>query len=446
MRLKIPHQFLIHYVVISLGILTLCSLIVINQYTLHFFTLDGSLSLKYQKIIKDLQRLILIGGASMIVIGYTTYKYQLFRILESQYRQNITMTIIISFYSLFLCELALRIIPLPTGTDIIKQSIHYEPSAFSIHRLKADQNIFKSNDSTKLIIRNGYRGEGFPLTKPEGEIRIFIMGGSFVFNANQDLGRDWSHLVEKYLKEAGHENVRVINAGVPGHRTFDCIGRLISEIHLFDPDYVILCNQWNDIKYFRYLSPEKTLLKEIKSLTISTTEKFSKLNLWERFIENFQITLRIKALYDEWYGPEISLEGPVLSKGDFINEITDYAIRQYRLNLDTFTDICKNINAVPILMTQPRLVVQNNTKEDMQRIRYDMVGLNHEKLVLAFHYSDKAIYDVAKQKSVNVIDLAPLFSGKSQLFEDHIHLSKEVGSKRIAREVAVQLEEILKEK
>ena len=382
----------------------------------------------------------------MLVIGYTANKFKLFRILKNQYRQNITMTIIISFYCLFLCELALRIVPFSTMTNIIKQSIHYEPSAFSIHRLKTDQNVFKSNDSTKLIIREGYRGEGFPLTKSEGEIRIFIMGGSFVFNFNQDLGKDWPHLVEKYLKETGYKTVRIINAGVPGHRTFDCIGRLISEIHLFEPDYVILCNQWNDIKYFRYLSPEKTLLKEIKPLTISTTEKFEKLNLWEKFIENFQITLRIKALYEERYGPENNLEGTVLSKGDFINEITDYAIRQYRLNLDTFTDICKNINAVPILMTQPRLPIQNNTKEDMQRISYNMVGLNHEKLVLAFHYSDKAIYDVAKQKSVNVIDLSPLFSGKSELFTDHIHLSKEIGSTRIAKEVAFQLGEILKEK
>jgi hypothetical protein len=78
-----------------------------------------------------------------------------------------------------------------------------------------------------------------------------IYGGSSVFDHDNHGMRDWPHRVQKQLQDSGFPNVEVINAGIPGHSASDAVGRLFSEGHLFDPDYVLLYDQWNEIKDFR---------------------------------------------------------------------------------------------------------------------------------------------------------------------------------------------------
>ena len=49
--------------------------------------------------------------------------------------------------------------------------------------------------------------------------------------------------------------MEVINAGVPGHSSSDALGRFITELHTFQPNYAVLSNAWNDIKYFDSREP-----------------------------------------------------------------------------------------------------------------------------------------------------------------------------------------------
>jgi hypothetical protein len=75
--------------------------------------------------------------------------------------------------------------------------------------------------------------------------------------------RDWPHLIERFLRDEGYK-VEVINAGIPGHASFDALGRLYSQLWIYQPDYVLLYNIWNDIKYFRSLGPENPLISLYK--------------------------------------------------------------------------------------------------------------------------------------------------------------------------------------
>ena len=60
----------------------------------------------------------------------------------------------------------------------------------------------------------------------------------------------WPHLIEKALHHRGYDKVEVLNAGVVGYSSFDSFSSLYSGIWMFKPDYVLLYNAWNDIKYF----------------------------------------------------------------------------------------------------------------------------------------------------------------------------------------------------
>src|SRR5262249_24082043 len=144
----------------------------------------------------------------------------------------------------------------------------------------------------------GYRGPTFTVRKPKGVIRIVTIGGSSVFDQNiKDSstydGRDWPHLVEHFLKNEGYNNIEAINAGIPGQTTFDSLGRLYSQLWIYEPDYVLLYCAWNDIKYFVDLTPEKPLISLIKPKEDFGTKPFIEYQgFWDRFLSYSQLYVK----------------------------------------------------------------------------------------------------------------------------------------------------------
>ena len=136
-----------------------------------------------------------------------------------------------------------------------KKSLQYEPSIFSRHVLPLKEQRIAYKKRSWFINAKGFRGGSFSQRKESGKIRIMVYGGSAVFDQNISDQRDWPHQIEFILKEKGLGNIEVINAGIPGHATFDSVGRLFAEGHVFEPDFVILYNAWNDIKYFSFEQP-----------------------------------------------------------------------------------------------------------------------------------------------------------------------------------------------
>ena len=126
------------------------------------------------------------------------------------------------------------------------KSLQYVPSLFSRHVFAQRELIATGWTDVKWHINErGYRGHNFAVAKPKGTIRIIFYGGSAVFDPGSPEGKDWPHRVEDILRQSGFPNVEVINAGIPGHASFDSFGRFFAEGHAFDPDYVVLYNAWN---------------------------------------------------------------------------------------------------------------------------------------------------------------------------------------------------------
>lgn len=329
------------------------------------------------------------------------------------------------------------------------KSLEYVPSSFTRHISPRKERIVEWNDSTTIHMNKlGYRGKEFSVTKQEGTIRIIFLGGSHVFNANSYMGEDWPHLTEKYLNESGFKNVECINAGVPGYASFDALGLLYSEIHNFNPDYIVVCNTWNDIKYFRILSNKNTLLRTFKP--ISGENPYMYYNSWlDKFLCNSQLYVRLRWRYYSHslmgIGKDllerIGLEGEK-PKGNYSSEYGQFGLRQYKLNLETIVDVSRNIGAIPILLTQARLVSENNDEEDKVKIRCDYQLLNHEAILRAFNECDQVVREIAREKNVNLIDLSSNYSGQSDLFRDHVHLSSK-GSKTVAQYTSLELSKIL---
>jgi lysophospholipase L1-like esterase len=100
------------------------------------------------------------------------------------------------------------------------------------------------------------------------------------------------------------------------------------------------------------------------------------------------------------------------------------------------------MGAVPVLITQARLVSELNTETDRNKIRYDYQLLSHDALVKAFNECDEAVRQVANEKGALLIDLSKKFSGRSDIFRDHVHTTAK-GSQALAEEVAAEMKKIL---
>jgi len=323
-------------------------------------------------------------------------------------------------------EIYIRISKEYVTPEIIKnKSLRYSPSLFSRHVFpRRKQNI---KNGRFIINSKGYRGHDFSREKPAGTIRIMIYGGSAVFGRYLSNRKDWPHRIEVKLKKMGITNVQVINAGIPGHASFDSLGRLFAEGHIFEPDYVILYNAWNDIKYFSYDDP---LLRTFKPYVDSRDPRINYHGSVDKTLCRLsQLYVYLRAgYYNRKY--RIDNEGRI-EDDKKTNHISDLGPKQFRLNIEMFVDIARNIGAIPILVTQARLVSPNNSDAEKARINYDYQNMNHNNLLKAFDITDMIIKDVSKSKNIEYIDISKEMSGRSKYFKDHVHLTNK-GSKKLA--------------
>jgi len=324
--------------------------------------------------------------------------------------------------------------------DPVNRYLQYEGSIFCRHVLPLyEQQVVHWGSIRCYINQKGYRGPDFQALKPDGVIRIMIYGGSAVFDFSSPPNQDWPHRVETILRQNGFPEVEVINAGIPGHASFDSFGRLFSEGHTFDPDYVVLYNAWNDIKYFRLKS---NLLRSFHPYHESMDFRLYYLNGVDRFLgEHSELYLILREIH---LARELRLtpEGAAPGRNELLPAAGDYGPEQYRINIEMFVELAHSIGAVPVLMTQARLADRGNGKREREKINYTLVSLNHEQLVSAFERTDEIIMRTAKTKHVIVMDASAHMSGKAEFFTDHVHLS-EKGSEALAAFVAENFRKIL---
>ncbi|MCA1817655.1 MAG: GDSL-type esterase/lipase family protein [Acidobacteria bacterium] len=336
----------------------------------------------------------------------------------------------------------------PTPAALRDRTLEYAPALFARHvfprkELRAN-NEDENNPVEYYINGKGYRGRDFSAAKPAGAIRIIFYGGSATFDVNLPEGRDWPHRVESILRENGYPQVEVINAGAPGHASWDSFGRLFSEGHLFSPDYVVSNNGWNDFRYFRSDEP---LLREFQPLCQSSRNTDPRLNYRNRIdgllCEHSQLYLRLRSRYYDW---RLKL-GPMGAKpgGDYSSEITETALRQYYLNQVMFVDAAREIGAVPVLMTEARLTAPNNTESEKARIApyLDYVKLNREGLLKAYEGIEGTLRKISAEKNVELIDVSNELDGRDEYFTDVVHLTP-AGSEELAQLTARRLMELLK--
>lgn len=387
--------------------------------------------------IQDAQRMLIIVGFISVLLGILIKRLAFFKsFFQNPKRVNRALFLIFLICPLLFIEGMLKSRAIFTTQELINYSVPYYPSTFTKHILpNEDIDVLYKSGEVNFKIRNGFHGDDFSLEKPVGEIRIFILGGSFIFSDHQDAiqldpthNKNWIQKIEQQLKIEGYQNVRIINAGTPSHASYDSLGKLYAEIHQYQPDYVFFCHGWNDINDFRDLNLENSLLRINPGITESSSDELSVL---ENFLEKSQIYVRIKHFFAyRNHGSEGKFETVALQ-----DSYSEFAMQQFELTVNLFIDACNHINAVPVLLTQPRLVTANNSDAQQQKIRKEHVGLTLEAIHNAYTEIDASLKKISKERNVLLYDLAYKNTGVDQYFTDHVHLT-EVGGAKMAKELA----------
>jgi len=118
------------------------------------------------------------------------------------------------------------------------------------------QNRIERNDAALHTNSLGFRADEITKEKPEGTLRIFVMGGSTVFCGSATFEQSHCHRLQEKLRARFPEReIEVINAGVPWYTSQHSLINYLFNIRDFEPDIVILWHGINDL--YHSFSPPK---------------------------------------------------------------------------------------------------------------------------------------------------------------------------------------------
>ena len=312
----------------------------------------------------------------------------------------------------------------------------YTGSVFCRYVFEEKERIVREGHVEYPINALGYRGRPFAEVKPANTLRVLVYGGSTVLDLAASGDMDWPHQIEQVLRERGIDHVEAINAGISGYTTSDCLGRLYSEGHRLSPDYVVLYDTWNDLKYFRFKEPILRIFKPYRP-----DPRLDYHGWGDRLmchVSQLYVRLRNRFLSRKY---RMGAEG-VVPEGPMPAPIQTAALKQYRLNLELFVDCARNIGAVPLLMTEARLITRDLPDSARKKIPYEYTLFDHDTLLNAYEEADRIIKEVGREKNVEVIDVAAFMSGNERLLYDHVHTTA-AGSRKLAELVAGHIEKTL---
>lgn len=352
-----------------------------------------------------------------------------------------------------LSEVAVRLLlPYNTPETIRAYSLEYEPSPFTRSRLAPVNRLVEvdpakgwgtkaadaASDRTFHINALGFRGPPFSPRKAAGTTRVIVLGGSSVFDQNVSdtsaaVGSSWPNRAQSILRARGLD-VEVINAGTPAHSSADALGRLLTEIWMYEPDIVVLYSAWNDIKNFRAtpVTPDSPLIRVIRPFDAAADPYRRYRGAWDRILASSQLYVKVRNAYLR--ATVAAEEEGILPTGTVGSTFGEFGPRQYDQNLRNFVEIARNMGARPVLATEATLVLHPDPVA-AGRIgdRYQL--LDRGGLAKAFAETYRLARSVAAAKGVALLDAGAALNGDAALFTDHVHLTPR-GSEALAHVLA----------
>jgi len=280
-----------------------------------------------------------------------------------------------------------------------------------------------STDARRFRSDPNDAGDGPPPAKQ----RLAVVGGSSAFGFGLNDDQTWPYLLERRLREQGHE-VDVVNAANQGHNAFQTLVRTYLRVLPLRPDWVLFYGGRNDVD-MTVLPPTGGHIDE-QAMPWSTAAYLDR--RFPGYTPYFR-TLVAYLAYRTLAGPSSpdGLYPPPPPPGERVPpaEAVRANADQFARHLRTLIDACRRAGTEPILTT----------------FLFDP-GDNAGLGVAALSQQNNLLRQIAREEDVLLFDLARDFSGRpdkaAYFFEDEYHPSR-LGAQYIAERLAEHSERLI---
>lgn len=266
----------------------------------------------------------------------------------------------------------------------------------------------------------GYLGQLPPKEKSPDAFRIFILGGSVVFDGNPS----FSFLLQDVFTRHGEKNVEVYNFGIVSSVTRQELIRAQIEISTYQPDLIISYSGYNDIFNTgwdrRVNYPHRFIMFENNPFFTLRAADFP-------FILNILLSSEItRKLFEERIAKSIVDDHGTMPLDNDLRQLR--VVQAYIQNLRMTSSVAREAGAQFMAFLQPTVYYKNPRVEAEQKI-YESMQREPAALIR------KTVNEeyVKFKSDFLFIDSSDIFNGQNkQVFKDSVHYKSQEDNQFVA--------------
>ena len=300
-------------------------------------------------------------------------------------------------------------------------------------------------------VRTDSRGFMLPYNRYEKpDLSLVFLGGSTVACIYVDEESRFPYLVGNLLAQKTGKKITSINSGVGGNNSLHSLDILLNKIIPLRPDVVVMMHNINDLVALIY---DRTYWS--KNPTRAAIVNFS-------FYKNLTGLKALTTLARDLYIPNLHAATRILSHKIFGKKVKEpddefayirgkkltvdaaAILDEFKMNLNTFINLCRARRITPVLMTQFNRYRPNpdpKVLKAMQGFQSDS-GIPVSEFIELYARFNQAVREVGQANGVLVIDLAALIPQDKQYMYDVVHLNTR-GSRLAAQLISERLQPLV---
>jgi lysophospholipase L1-like esterase len=316
-----------------------------------------------------------------------------------------------------------------------------------------DKAVGDSDDLVQKPYRVRTDAHGFMLpyrhyAKPD--LTLVFLGGSTVACIYVDEDQRYPYLVGELLAQQTGKKITSINSGVGGNNSLHSLDILLNKVIPLKPDIVVMMHNINDLVTLIYdqtywgKNPTRKPIVHFYFYKNLTGLKALSTLARDMYIPNLHAAIRI--LSHKIFGKKVKEQDDEFAyiRGKKLTVDQAAILEAFKMNLQTFINLCRARQITPVLMTQ-----FNRFKPDPDpKVRKALQGFASDSGISVSEFMDlyakfnEAIREVGKKNGVPVIDLAALIPQDKQYMYDVVHLNDQ-GSQLAAQLISDRLRSLV---
>ena len=280
------------------------------------------------------------------------------------------------------------------------------------------------------------------------DLTLAFLGGSTTECTYVDEDQRFPYLAGRLIEQQTHLKVNSYNAGRSGINTLHCLNILLNKVVNLKPDIVVLMENINDLAILMYektywnTNPSRSPIQERLPTFKTVGQDLRQTFYLVRDLTFPHLARELKKIFAFAHRAKGDEFHRVRGKKIIIDQ--DLLVREYSLNLQTFINLCRAREIIPVLMTQASRFTDHPDppiKKIMHQLEMDQ-GITYGEFKSAFDRLNQTMRDVGAKNQVLVIDLAREIPPVKENICDVAHYNDH-GSRLVAARLAADLTPII---